>query len=392
MRRLFKIGLYLALSVACLVFALVIFFARSIHRTATTDDDLEQIVQLSNSAFLRVHGTPTEGPDSGYSWEISYRTKSGWEKADDWWDGVDGSVIACPLGKIVVVAQTNGERVFVRTEAGGWKTFHMDIPQQSPFPVLGMTGTTLSSLDTPEIQALRSRMSVRPEESYVRPQFGQLLPEKWELWVDYMTAQERRFRLSFKISTNGEKLRLIDVEELPFDRQRPYFDQFVPDALVDPTCDKVEFFRRVPDSPPRGGVALLLDPQHPSTIESVEGWRVRKPQSANPNDIYLLIHGERRLIPTMDVYKNLFGADTLSSVHSVGKNFDGVPEGDPFSADAGLWRFPDQPGKIYLFDTGEYHWIKNSETLKRYGFNHGSVRDGTPYLLSGHVGEPLGPP
>ena len=94
----------------------------------------------------------------------------------------------------------------------------------------------------------------------------------------------------------------------------------------------------------------------------------------------------------MDVYKNLFGTDNLRDVRSVGKNFDGIPEGDPFSADAGLWRFPDQPGKIYLFDTGEYHWIRSPEILKQYGFDHGAVHVGAPYLLKEHIGEPMGPP
>jgi hypothetical protein len=50
--------------------------------------------------------------------------------------------------------------------------------------------------------------------------------------------------------------------------------------------------------------------------------------------------------------------------------------------------FADEPRKIYLIDTGEYHGINNSEILKQYGFDHGSVHERAPYLLKGHIGEP----
>src|SRR5262249_50658151 len=135
-------------------------------------------------------------------------------------------------------------------------------------------------------------------------------------------------------------------------------------------------------------VAFLLDPQHPSSIQSVEGWRVRSFEGLHPERIYLILHGERRLIPNMDVYKNLFGTDDLSAVHLVGPKFDGIPEGDPFSADAAVWRFPDT--RMYLYDTGEYHWM-NTAVAHEYGFDHTSMRSGAAYQLKDHTGHPLGP-
>ena len=46
------------------------------------------------------------------------------------WHAAD--MLACPVGKLVVVARTDGSMVFVRTEQGEWKTFHMEIPKRAP--------------------------------------------------------------------------------------------------------------------------------------------------------------------------------------------------------------------------------------------------------------------
>jgi len=125
MHRVLKIFLYSTAAVALLVVMLGVFFFRSLYQRNQAQD-LEQQVQLSNHAFLQIHGASTPGPDSGYSWTVSYRSESGWEKAGDWWDGSqdsrDANLIACPLGKVVVIAKTDGSRVFVLTEAGTWKT------------------------------------------------------------------------------------------------------------------------------------------------------------------------------------------------------------------------------------------------------------------------------
>ena len=234
-------------------------------------------------------------------------------------------------------------------------------------------------------------MSLDSPESKVQPYLAQFVPEGQQLWIDYLTPELRKFRVRLKLFANGEKLRFVDLEERPFDRNRPYFDQFPPDIPVNPNCDQVDFFRRVTDSAPGRGVAVLVDPQRPASIQSVEGWRIRHPHGPNPDRIYLVLYGERRLIPNLDTYRNLFGTDDYRDVHLMSKNFKDIPEGDPLSPDAGLWRFPDDPSKIYLFDTAEYHWIKSADVLKQYGFDHAVVREGVPYVLPGHVGSPLGP-
>jgi len=390
MSRIGKIILYSLLTVVVLAIA----FAISAYWALTHvdhDKDLDQQVQLSNSAFLKVHGEETPGPDSGYSWQISYRDKAPWEKVGEWWDGgrnSSGNVIACPIGKLIVVTRMDGLQTFVRTEAGSWKTFLMEITGPSPFSKNGELGPNLTSLETAEIETIRSRMLLTATDGSLRPEIGQFLPQRQELWLDFVTPAKRRFRIRLKLFGNGEKFRFLDSEEQAFNKNKPDFDQITPDTPIHPACDKVEFFRSTADIAPSRGVALLLDPQHPSSMQSVEGWRIRNFEGAHSDRIYLILHGKKRLIPNMDVYKNLFGTDDLSAVHPVGAKFDDIREGDPFSADAAIWRFPDK--KMYLYDTGEFHWM-NAGVAHEYGFDHASMRTGETYLLKDHTGTPLGP-
>ena len=388
MHRILKVVLYSGLTIVLLLAAAVIgFFWLFIHRNKSKD--VEQQVQLSNSAFLRVDGEYAVGPDTGYAWKISYHDKEDSEKVGDWWDG-DGGILACPVGKLVVVVRQNGSLIFVRTESGKWREFFMEIPGPGFPSNPGELNAGSTSLELDEIRAIRSGMHLDASDGSMQTYLGQFLPERQELWLDYLTSAKRRFRVRLKLFRNGEKFRLLSLDEQPFDQRRPYFDQFVPDTPVHPACDKIEFFRRTPDIAPVRGTALMIDPQHPSSsLESVEGWRVRK-QGQHPDRIYLVLHGELRLIPNIATYKNLFGTDDLSTIHNVGSSFDEIPEGDPISPDAGVWRFPEDHNKLYFFDTGEYHWI-GAEVVKQYGFDHALVHDGMLYMLQGTVGEPLGP-
>jgi hypothetical protein len=365
----------------------------------------EQLVQLSNSAMLLVHGTDPDHSDE-ITWDISYRamlqTQEGryslgqWEKAGTWFGGIDGNVVACPLRKVVFVALTNGKWVFIRTEAGRWIAFNMEIPAQSPFPqretittnefgIMFSPDTSVVSLDIPAVQELRARMSAGTMEGAVLPDLAQFLPERRELWVDYITLELRRFRVRLRLSDNGEKFRLIDVEEHAFDRNRSAREQFGPDIPLDPICDKVAFSGRVPLSDRGGGFAMLADPQHPSDVEFIDGWRIRNFEDKDPKRIYLVLHGERRLIPTTETYQRLFGG-AVGEIHRVGKNIESIPEGDPFSLDAGICRSPGDL-KTSLFDTGEYHWIKSSKTLNQYGFDKAPIHECDPSALRGHIGE-----
>jgi len=210
----------------------------------------DRTVQLSNSAFLRIHSTLPE-LSSDFVWKLSYRANSGWEEVDDWvvegqmsWYG--GNILACPAGKLVVVVRTDGSLVFVRTESVQWKTFHMEIPEQAPFPELGVKGTNFSSLETPEIRKLRSRMSIEDVQGRIFPRLAQFLPDTRELWVDYLNGEDRRFRLRFLLSADGEKLEFMEIQERPFNRaidtSGPPFFLFQPDKSVPPVCNKIEFF------------------------------------------------------------------------------------------------------------------------------------------------------
>jgi hypothetical protein len=248
------------------------------------------------------------------------------------------------------------------------------------------------SLTVPEVQDLRSRMSVGPTEE-VQPRLAQFLPESRELWIDYMTWAARRFRLRLKLSDNGERFRLVGIEEHALDKNLPALgvqNQFEPDTPLDPICDRLEFNHRVRWSD-RRGFALLVDPKHPSAVESIEGWRVRSPEGPDPDRIYLVLHGERRLIPTIETYQHLFGRPYPEDIHLLGKNFGSLPEGDPLSDDAALWRLQNDYSKVYLFDTGEFHLIKGFDTLKKYGFEMAPMHDTSASFLKGRIGEPIGP-
>jgi hypothetical protein len=218
-------------------------------RTGTSYPD--RTVQLSNSAFLRIHSTLPVGAGD-FIWEASYRDKSGWEKVDDWvvegqmsWYG--GNILACPVGKLVVMVRTDGSLVFVRTETGHWKTFHMGIPERAPFPLLGTKGTSFTSLETPAIKDLRSRMSMESSLDSIPPSLAQFLPDTRELWVDYLNGEYRRFRLHFRLAVDGEKLEFLEMGDRPFNRATdtsgaPFF-LIQRDKPVSSLCNKIEFFR-----------------------------------------------------------------------------------------------------------------------------------------------------
>ena len=185
------------------------------------------------------------------TWELLYREESVWENVDDWQiEGqislYGGDVLACPVGNLVVVVRADGSIVFVRTVAGTWKSFHMDIPQQAAFPVPGRHGTSVTTLETSQLQAFRSQMSISPAQTLVAPSLGQFLPDTRELWVDYLTPSIHRFRLRLSLTADGEQLRFLDFTERPFNRAAdttgPPFFIVLPDAPVAAGCTKVALF------------------------------------------------------------------------------------------------------------------------------------------------------
>jgi hypothetical protein len=88
-------------------------------------------------------------------------------------------------------------------------------PQRAPFPLLLSSGTSLTSLEIPAIQGLRLQMFVDPSEGRIRPDLAQFLPDKRELWVDCLNRADRRFRLRFMRTTDGDKLEFLDLKERP---------------------------------------------------------------------------------------------------------------------------------------------------------------------------------
>jgi hypothetical protein len=247
MTRSFKIAICSIATVALGGFS----FYRLFPGAPTDTSYPDRTVQLSNSAFLRIHSALPVGAGD-FIWEASYRDKSGWEKVDDWvvegqisWYG--GNILACPVGKLVVMARTDGSLVFVRTETGQWKTFHMEIPERAPFPLVGTHGINFTSIETPAIKDLRSRMSMESSQGSIPSSLAQFLPDTRELWVDYLNGEYRRFRLHFRLTVDGEKLEFLDLEERPFKRPTdtsgaPFF-LLLPDKPVSPVCNKIEFFR-----------------------------------------------------------------------------------------------------------------------------------------------------
>jgi hypothetical protein len=206
----------------------------------------EQLVQLSNDSSLRIQQGPSD-PDT--MWRILYlpqaRGQSAvlstlpWEHAG-WWLNGGGDILACPMGNVVLVALTRGEWVFIRTAAGRWTSFYMEIDAQHPFLPDGAGG---AAMGVGEIQELRKRMAVEPTENSVRPQLAQFQPERRELWVDYLTSKQRRFRVRLRLSDNAEKFQLVNVDEQAYDPHRGW-DQFDPDIPLDPICDRIQFAHR----------------------------------------------------------------------------------------------------------------------------------------------------
>jgi len=241
-----KIAVF-SVSAAALLAGLFFWFFSRARSDASYPD---QTVKLSNSAFLRIRSTLPAGA-SDMKWELSYRDRSRWEKVEDWvvegqmsWYG--GNILACPVGELVVVVRADGSLVFLRTKTGHWKTFHMEIPEEAPFPLPGANGTSLTSLGTPAIQRLRSQMLVEPAQGRIAPHLAQFLPETRELWVDYLNRSDRRFRLGFMVAPDGETLIFLGLKEGSFQRATdtsgPPFFIFLPDKPVSPLCNKIEFF------------------------------------------------------------------------------------------------------------------------------------------------------
>jgi hypothetical protein len=157
-----------------------------------------------------------------------------------------GNILACPVGKLVVVIRADGSRVFVRTEGWPMETFYMEIPARERLPLLLTNGSSLTSLETPAIRKLRLQMFVDPSQGRIPRDLAPFLPDTLELRVDYLNQADRRFRLRFMLTTGGEKLEFLDLKERPFQRAidtgGPPFFIFLPDKSESPVCNKIEFF------------------------------------------------------------------------------------------------------------------------------------------------------
>lgn len=255
MDRPLRVALYssLAIGLAAVLLAFALALLLTTRSKKTDPPYLDKTVQLSNSALLRVHASTPIGA-SDPIWELLYREESGWEKVDNWMvEGqislYSGDVLACPIGNLVVVTRMDGSLVFVRNATGKWKTFHMEIPDRAPFPLMGPNGanmgsTTPTTLETQKIQSLRKQMAISPEQIQVPSQLGQFFPDKRELWVDYLTPTDRRFRLRLNLTADGERLEFLNFGELPFKRAAdttgPPLFLLIPDTTAPAGCSRVQ--------------------------------------------------------------------------------------------------------------------------------------------------------
>lgn len=255
MDRPLRVALYssFAIGLAALLLAFALALLLTTHSKETDPPYLDKTVELSNAARLRVHGTMPVGA-SDPTWELLYREKSRWEKVDHWMvEGqislYSGDVLACPVGNLVVVTRTDGSLVFIRNAAGKWKTLHMEIPDRAPFPVVDASGAspgipTPTTLDTEKLKALRAQMAVNPAATRVPSRLGQFFPDTRELWVDYLTPADRRFRLRLSLMADGEQLRFLDFVELPFkqasDTTGPPLFLLLPDTAAPAGCSRVQ--------------------------------------------------------------------------------------------------------------------------------------------------------
>ncbi len=215
--------------------------------TGTQRISFDRTVQLSNSAYLRLHGTPSWGPDSGDDWEVLYRDGSSWEKAGnwwggDWWGGNDGNIVACPLGRLVVIVKSNGSQVLVRTETREWKNFLMTIPLEPPGSA-HPSGPQTTWLETAELNSILGQMSIPAGAGLLHPEVAGFHPATREAWLDYVTKGPRLYRVRLRLLENGERFKLISVEERPDTLHLEFPDK--PDPDLDSTCTAIQFTHRL---------------------------------------------------------------------------------------------------------------------------------------------------
>ena len=121
MRRGLKIVLFTVAGIGLLFIVLVAFVLFEIFRPQP-EHHVSKEAQLSNGGILRVHGLEYNGPHGvPYFWDASYQTASGATKetVGIWGGGsVDGDVVGCPIGDLVVVNPLLSRDFFVRTAAG----------------------------------------------------------------------------------------------------------------------------------------------------------------------------------------------------------------------------------------------------------------------------------
>jgi hypothetical protein len=223
MQRPLRTSSYAALT----LFALALVY-RIVHRAPHEPDPYDQTITLSNAARLRVHGTRTEGPDSGFNWEVLYNSGLSWEKVVDWWGGNDANIIACPLGALVMVVRTDGNLAAVRTVDGKWKEFLFDAPALES---LGLTRA--------DVQSIRAALSLSRGESLVYPFLAEFHPDHRELWLDFHRSGGA-VRLRLRLSDDGQTFAFLSIAERPLN---PHTDAAEPTyPAVDPACSAVRFF------------------------------------------------------------------------------------------------------------------------------------------------------
>ncbi len=194
---------------------------------------------LSDSAQLRLLGTPREGPDSGDAWEVFYKDGAAWEKAGNWWGGDwaggnDGNIVACPIGQLVVIAKSNGSDVLVRNAARTWKMFVTDIP----LPTAGAPSLQSGWLENDDVRSIVKQLPTPATGGLLHAQAAGIRPASRTLWLDYSIGSSRLLHVSVVLPENGERFKLQSVEERP---NTLHMEGPNRDPNLDASCGSIQF-------------------------------------------------------------------------------------------------------------------------------------------------------
>ena len=122
-------------------------------------------------------------------------------------------------------------------------------------------------------------------------------------------------------------------------------------------------------------------------LPQLNGVLLKHPDEDKPQ-VYLVINGYRRWIPTYETFKNLFLPDTDPDWIYKDPNVYVVPPGDNLSADARLAK-ANNADPIYLLTNGVKMWIPTGAIMDRNRFDRGKVLNVDPWVIGFVMNGPI---